>query len=61
MDYRPLNKMFSYKFDFDVGYLIKSPCKQCDNLEFFPACIDTCDVLEHIHTILSEAVSCSKG
>ena len=60
MNVQPVNKMFSYKFDFDVGYLVKSPCKHCEILEYFPACIDTCDLLDQIHAVLSEAVSCSK-
>ena len=60
MDFQPVKKAFGYKFDFDVGYLIKSPCKQCDTLEYFPGCSATCDLLDQIHAILSEAVSCSK-
>ena len=59
MDYRPVKKMLNYKFDFEIGYLIKSPCKECDTIEFFPNCIDTCDILDKIHIILSEAISCT--
>jgi hypothetical protein len=49
------------KFDFDVGYLIKSPCRDCDQREkeVFPQCIDECRVIDEIHTVLAEGISCN--
>jgi hypothetical protein len=61
MDDRTANKAPHYQFDFDIGYLIKSPCKACDSIKFFPGCVDACHILDEIHTILSEAISCSKN
>jgi len=52
--------MFNYRFDFEIGYLIKSPCKECDKNNNFPECADACKILDEIHGILSKAVSCSK-
>jgi len=52
--------MFNYRFDFEIGYLVKSPCKECDKQNSFPECADTCKMLDEIHGILSEAVSSSR-
>ena len=53
-------KNFKFKYDFDIGYLVKSPCKKCIRKNTFPKCADHCDLLNQIHTVLSEAVSCSR-
>jgi len=60
MNYESLKKVLNYQFDFEIGYLIKSPCKECETVELFPDCADTCGLLAQIHTILSAAISCSK-
>ena len=60
LKYLAKKNMFNYRFDFEIGYLIKSPCKECDKQNNFPECVDTCKMLDEIHGILSEAVSCSK-
>lgn len=54
-------KPFKYQFDFEVGYLIKSPCRGCDDRPFFPKCIDACRILDDIHTVMAESVSCSRS
>ncbi|MBW1649359.1 MAG: hypothetical protein JRJ44_01525 [Deltaproteobacteria bacterium] len=49
------------KFDFEVGYIIKSPCAKClKKEETFPLCIDKCNLLDKIQTILAAGISCSK-
>ena len=53
--------MSKYKFDFEVGYLIKSPCKECDKRKYFPDCINDCSLLNKINTILSESISCTRN
>ncbi len=53
-------KRFQYKFDFEIGYLVKSPCKTCNLLKTFPKCADTCSLLDEIHSLLVEAVSCTR-
>ncbi len=47
------------KFDFEIGYLIKSPCKQCSNRKNLPHCSDSCTVLDKIRIILARGISCS--
>jgi hypothetical protein len=46
-------------FDFEVGYLVKSPCKECPGRNGLPDCTDTCGILEEIQVILAKGVSCS--
>jgi hypothetical protein len=53
--------VYIYKFDFEVGYLIKSPCKECNKRENFPKCAEDCIALDKIQTILSEVRSCTKS
>ncbi|NQT10223.1 MAG: hypothetical protein HQ573_03525 [Desulfobacteraceae bacterium] len=60
MKYLAKKSMFNYRFDFEIGYLVKSPCKECNKQNSFPECADTCKMLDEIHGILSEAVSSSR-
>ncbi len=48
------------KFDFEVGYLVKSPCTQCDLKDTFPKCFDTCNTLDTVREKLTRAVSTYK-
>ena len=41
------------RFDFENGYLINSPCKQCEQRPSFPGCIDNCHTLDHIQKRLA--------
>ncbi len=53
---------FKFKFDFEVGYLVNSPCKECDQRDDkFPECCDQCDIIDNIQTILSETRSCTRS
>lgn len=56
------NKTFiRYRFDFDIGYLVKSPCRDCEERDLFPNCLDECSIIDRIHEVLSECVTSSKG
>ncbi len=44
-------------FDFDIGYLTKSPCRTCKNRNNIPKCYETCRVLDKIRTILARGIS----
>ena len=46
-------------FDFDIGYLAKSPCKTCDRRHELPGCAEHCSLLDRIHAILAKGISCS--
>lgn len=60
MKYNLRKKPYNYKFDFEIGYLVKSPCRKCSRRKKFPQCVDECDTLDKIHTLLAETVSCAK-
>ena len=43
-------------FDFDIGYLVKSPCRDCGNREVLPTCVEGCETLDQIQTILADSI-----
>ncbi len=45
------------KFDFDIGYLVKSPCNDCNNKDKFPKCSDSCEILDIIRAKLARGIS----
>lgn len=45
------------RFDFEIGYLIKSPCRGCGLRHHFPGCMDDCVTLDRIQTRLAQGVS----
>jgi hypothetical protein len=50
------------KFDFEIGYLIKSPCKDCHMHSLnFPACTDHCESLNEIQNILAPGITCTQS
>jgi hypothetical protein len=50
---------YRHRFDFDIGYLVKSPCRQCVDRYLFPDCMENCISLDKIRTVLANSVSCS--
>lgn len=48
------------RFDFEVGYLVKSPCKGCPLRAEFPHCMDRCETLAQIQGVLAESVSLTR-
>lgn len=66
MNYRiePLTSMannYRHRFDFDIGYLVKSPCRECNDRYLFPDCMDSCLALDKIRTVLANSVSCTRS
>jgi len=49
--------MMKPKFDFEIGYLVKSPCRTCGKRDRFPACIDDCGPINAIQTTLAHGVA----
>ncbi len=50
------------KFDFEVGFFQKSPCKNCEKWEKnFPGCENDCEILDKIHGRLAGTISCTKS
>ncbi len=57
----PLRRnLFKYRFDFDIGMLLKSPCRECVKRKQLPRCADQCTTLDRIHEVLSHSISCAK-
>ncbi|MBC2704758.1 hypothetical protein [Desulfobacula sp.] len=44
-------------FDFEIGYLIKSPCLNCENKSELPKCHADCLVLDKIQATLARGIS----
>jgi hypothetical protein len=59
-EYMTATKNLAHRFDFDIGYLIKSPCGGCEHYVRFPGCTKTCHIIERIQTRLAASVSCSQ-
>jgi hypothetical protein len=43
-------------FDFDIGYLVKSPCRDCVSREVLPTCVEGCEILDQIQTVLADSI-----
>jgi hypothetical protein len=52
---------YRHRFDFDIGYLVKSPCRECIDRRHFPGCMDSCLPLDKIRTVLANSISCSRS
>ncbi|TWI70717.1 hypothetical protein LZ24_02137 [Desulfobotulus alkaliphilus] len=48
------------RFDFEIGYLKKSPCLDCTKKESFPACLKACSLLDAIQTELAAGLELSR-
>jgi hypothetical protein len=46
----------THSFDFDIGYLVKSPCRDCHSREDLPTCIEGCKILDQIQTVLADSI-----
>jgi hypothetical protein len=44
-------------FDFEIGYLTRSPCVTCENRKDMPRCHSDCPVLDIIQTKLARGIS----
>jgi len=44
-------------FDFEVGYLTKSPCLNCEQKKELPKCHTRCVMLDKIQTRLARGIS----
>jgi hypothetical protein len=48
-------------FDFEIGYLVKSPCRDCGTREDLPECIQGCEILDQIQTVLADSIPSEKS
>ncbi|MCP4670805.1 MAG: hypothetical protein GY857_05815 [Desulfobacula sp.] len=54
MDYSINNRD---RFDFEIGYLTRSPCLGCENKSQLPKCHKECPILDQIQTTLARGIS----
>jgi hypothetical protein len=56
------NRRYRYtcRFDFEVGYLVESPCRCCDRNDELPRCARACLLLDRIQGLLTDAVACTR-
>lgn len=48
-------------FDFEIGYLTKSPCLDCEFKKELPKCHVECMMLDKIQTRLAKGISCQSS
>ena len=51
----------SQVFDFDVGCLMKSPCRDCPMKGELPQCVKGCGLLNQIQAVLASGVSSTRA
>ncbi len=56
-----MKKPFRYQFDFEIGYLIKSPCRECSCCSELPHCQDECQILDRIHEAMAQCVASTRS
>ena len=49
------------RFDFEIGYLVKSPCRDCVTREVLPECIQSCEILDQIQSVLADSIPSEKS
>jgi len=47
------------KFDFEIGYLPESPCRECIYRKNLPRCSDKCRLIDKIRILLAKGISCT--
>ncbi len=55
---KPLS--YACKFDFEVGYLVRSPCRACEQIRKLPTCSQSCSQLARVQTLLADSISCAR-
>ena len=51
------SRALNQKFDYEIGYLVQSPCRNCSTYAKFPDCMDNCAVLDRVQNALSDSLS----
>lgn len=49
------------KFDFESGYITKSPCRDCAIKKNLPRCSNHCRKLNQLQNLLIDLISCSNN
>lgn len=48
------------RFDFEIGYLAQSPCRNCRKRGNLPKCSLNCRVIDQLQDLLAASLSCSR-
>jgi hypothetical protein len=48
------------KFDFDIGHIKKSPCRECDSKDHLPNCSKGCMKLDRLRALSIGCTACSR-
>lgn len=49
------------RFDFESGYITKSPCRDCERANNLPYCSNNCRLLSQLQTRLIDTISSSNS
>ena len=49
------------RFDIDIGYITKSPCRECPIQSSLPECSSCCEMLAQLQELLIGSISCSQS
>jgi hypothetical protein len=52
---------YKCRYDFEIGYLVKSPCRNCKKKSEFPRCLDSCEIIDALQKKLAGGVSCRQN
>jgi hypothetical protein len=56
-----MSKLFRNKLDHDIGYIRKSPCRDCGLIKRLPDCSNNCKTLNQLQANLAFVTSCSNN
>lgn len=51
--------VYRYQHDFEVGILVKSPCKDCELKKELPRCMENCKLIDRVQALLAKTRSCT--
>lgn len=60
-DHMERENIREYRLDIDIGYITKSPCRECPIKGSLPECSGRCEMLTQLQELLIGSISCSKS
>jgi hypothetical protein len=60
-DHMGRNHSKEYRLDIDIGYITKSPCRECPIKSSLPECSSSCEMITQLQELLVGSISCSKS
>ena len=47
------------RFDLDIGYIKKSPCRECPTNKSLPECSECCETISQLQDLLVGSIMCT--